>query len=315
MDRRRFVTGVGGMVAAGMCRAQPAKRWRVGWISTDQTLGSAFFEAFRGGLRDLGYEEGRNLEIDARWGEDKVEALVRSNPDVIVTQGGLTHAVVRAAPTSPLVFGYSGDPVEAGFANSLARPGKNYTGMSFLSHELVGKRLELLKEIMPALKRVAILANPHHPGDKQELRASELAAAKLGLDLDYVPVREIAHIDQALAAVSASRSEAMDVFPDVITMRLRERIAHYSVQRRIPAISGWARFAEGGNVLSYGPNLRVVYRELAGYVHQVLQGNSPANMPIRLPNTIELVINMKTAKALGLKVPQSVLFRADQVIE
>jgi putative ABC transport system substrate-binding protein len=316
MDRRRFamVLGIATTWPATVL-AQPAKRWRVGWISTDQSVGSPFFDAFRSGLRDLGYVEGRNLAIDARWGAEFVDDLVRSRPDVIVTQGGTTFTLFRARPTTPVVFGYSGDPVEAGFADSFARPGRNFTGMSFLSLELVGKRLEILKEILPQLGHVAVLANPLHPGEKGELRASQAAAAKLGLKLSYFPVKDSAGLDEAFAGIVKARCEAIDMFPDALTVRERGRIAEFALRRRIPSISGWARFAESGNLLSYGPDLRVVYRELAGYVGQIFKGASPAELPIRFPTMIELVVNLKTAAQLGLTIPPQVMLRAGKVIE
>ncbi len=273
-------------------------------------------------MRDLGYVEGRNLLIDVRWGEGSSEQieqlageLVRSKPDVIVTQGGTTFLLMRSGPTMPVVFGYSGDPVDAGFAVSLARPGRNFTGMSFLSLELVGKRLELLKEAMPGLKRVVVLANPQHPGEQAELRASQAAAKTLGLSLQYVQLQSTTQLDEAFGAILKARSEAVDVYPDAITMRIRERIAEFGLRNRIPAISGWARFADSGNLMSYGPNLQVVYRHLATYVDKIFKGARPADLPIELPTAVELVVNLKTAKALGLAIPQSVLLRADRVIE
>jgi putative ABC transport system substrate-binding protein len=281
------------------------------------------FAAFREGLRDLGYVEGRNLIIDARWGEGSNERLeqlavdlVKSKPDVIVTQGGpATHPVIRAGATMPVVFGYSGDPLEAGVVASLARPGRNFTGVTFLSFDLVGKRLELLKEVMPGLKRIAILANPQHPGEQGELRASQAAAKALGVSFQYFQAQNAAQLEDALAAILKSHSEAVDVFPDGLLMRSRERIAEFATKNRVPAISGWAEFAEGGNLMSYGPNLRDAYRRLATYVDKIVKGAKPADLPVELPTTVELVVNLKAAKALGVKIPQSILVRADRVIE
>jgi len=281
------------------------------------------FGAFRDGLRDLGYVEGRNLIIDARWGEGSNERLeqlavelVKSKPDVIVTQGGpATHPVIRAGATMPVVFGYSGDPVEAGVVSSLARPGRNFTGVTFLSFDLVGKRLELLKEVMPGLKRLAILANPQHPGEQGELRASRAAGEALGLSFQYFQAENAAQLEDALAAMLKSRSEAVDVFPDALMVRNSERIAEFATKNLIPVISGWAQFAEGGNLMSYGPNLRDTYRQLATYVDKIAKGAKPADLPVELPASIELVVNLKTAKALGIKIPQSILARADRVIE
>jgi len=304
--------------------AQKTRVLRVGWLSNDRGSANApMFAAFREGMRELGYVEGQNLLIDARWGEGSDERLeqlavelVKSKPDVIVTQGGpATHPVIHAGATMPVVFGYSGDPVEGGIVASLARPGRNFTGSTFLSVDLVGKRLELLKEIMPRLKRIAILANPQHPGEKGELRASQAAAKTLGLALEYFQTQNATQLEEALVAVLKSGCEAIDVFPDALMMRHRERIAEFSTKHRIPAISGWAQFADGGNVMSYGPNLRDMYRRLANYVDKIAKGAKPAELPVELPMTFELVINLKTVKTLGLTVPPAVMVRATRVIE
>jgi ABC-type uncharacterized transport system substrate-binding protein len=323
--RRKLIFAVSaGALLSRWATAQQARVLRIGWISNDRGSGNPpMFAAFREGLRDLGYVEGRNLIIDARWGEgsnERIEQLavelVKSKPDVIVTQGGpATFPVVRAGATMPVVFGFSGDPVEAAVVSSLARPGRNFTGMTFLSFDLVGKRLELLKEVMPGLKRIAILANPQHPGEQGELRASQAAAKALGLSVQYFQAQNAAQLEDALAAILKSRSEAVDVFPDALIMRSRERIAEFATKNRIPAISGWAQFAEGGNLMSYGPNLRDVYRRLATYVDKIVKGAKPADLPVELPTTFELVVNLRAAKALGIKIPNSILVRADRVIE
>lgn len=214
----------------------------------------------------------------------------------------------------PVVFGYSGDPVEGKVVDSLARPGRNLTGMSFLSLDLVGKRIQLLKEVLPALKRVAIVARPEHPGAQNELRASQAAAKSLGLAMDYHPLRSDVDFGNALAALPKSGSEAIVVFPDAFTMRYSERFAAFAAASRIPAISGWAQFAERGNLMSYGPNLRDVFRRLAVYVDKIHKGANPAELPVELPTVVELIVNLKSARALGIAFPQSVLLRADRVI-
>jgi putative tryptophan/tyrosine transport system substrate-binding protein len=326
MNKRRVL-----MLALAACAlrprwasAQPARVLRVGWISNDRASGNPpMFAAFREGMRDLGYVEGRNLIIDARWGEGSGERLdqlaielVKSKPDVIVTQGGpATHPIMRAGATMPVVFGYSGDPVEGGVVATLARPGRNFTGATFLSFDLVGKRLELLKEVIPGLRRVAVLANPQHPGEQGELRASQAAAKTLGLTIRYFQAQNVAQLEDALAAMLKSDSEAFDVFPDGLLMSSRERIAEFATKNLMPAISGWAQFADSGNLMSYGPNLRVMYRRLATYVDKIAKGAKPAELPVELPTSVELVVNLKAARALGVRIPQSVLLRADRVIE
>ena len=323
--RRTFLAAVGaGALGAPPCALSqpPTPPFQVGWLSLDRADGSPYFEPFRAGLRDLGYVEGRNLTIDARWAagsrerlEQMAVELVTSKPHVIVTQGGAILPLRQIATAIPVVFGFSGDPIQAGFVESLARPGRNFTGVSFLFLELVGKRVELLKDAMPKLARVAILASPEHPGEQAELHASQAAAKALGLTLDYFPVRSEGEVEQALAAISRSRSEAVVVFPDALTLRTRDRIARFGLDQRLPVVSGWAQFAESGCLLTYGPNLRVSFRRLATYVDRVLKGARPAELPVELPTSVELVVNLKTARALGLTIPPAVLARADEVIQ
>ena len=311
------------LATVSLADAQRLAPVRIGWISNDLGSGnSPMFDAFREGIRERGYVEGRNVIIEPYWGEGSNERLerlavelVRSNPRVIVTQGGpATYPVVRAGATMPIVFGFSGDPVEGKLVESFAHPGRNLTGVSFLSLELVGKRMELLKEIMPSLKRVAILANPQHPGEQGELRASQSAAKQLGLALEYFQLPVTVKLDDTLPAVAKSRSGAIVVFPDAYMMRLSERIAEFAAKNRTPAISGWAQFADGGNLMTYGPNLRDSFRRLAYYVDRILKGTKPSDLPVELPMKFEFVINLKTAKQIGLTIPPNVLARADRVI-
>ncbi|MGH8678752.1 MAG: ABC transporter substrate-binding protein, partial [Burkholderiales bacterium] len=269
------------LITVSVAEAEQPAPFRIGWLSNDRGRATSWaFSAFRDGMHDLGYVEGRNLTIDARWGEGSNERLaqlavelVKSNPQLMVTQGGpATYPVVRAGATMPIVFGFSGDPVEGKLVESFARPGGNLTGVSFLQLELVGKRMELLKEIMPSLKRVAILANPQHPGEQSELHASQAAAKELGLALEYFQLPITAKLDDTLPAVAKTRSQAIVVFPDAYMMLLSERIAEFAIKNRTPAISGWAQFADGGNLMTYGPNLRDSFRRLAYYVDRILKG-------------------------------------------
>ena len=302
-------------------RAAPV---RIGWISNDRGVGNPpMFAAFREGMRERGYLEGRDVIIEPRWGEGSNERLdqlavelVKSNPRLIVTQGGpATYTVVRAGATMPIVFAFSGDPVDGKLVDSFAHPGRNLTGVSLLSLDLVGKRMELIKETLPSLKRIAVLANPQHPGEQSELNASRAAAKQLGLALEYFQLPASANLDDTLPAVTKSRSDAIVVFPDAYMMRLSERIAEFAVKQRIPAISGWAQFAEAGNLMTYGPNLRDSYRRLAYYVDRILKGTKPADLPVELPMKFELIINLKAAKQIGLTIPPNVLVRADKVIK
>lgn len=322
--RRRILGAMSaGVLVAVLPAVAQVAPFRVSWVSPTRAVdGSPFLEELRRGLADVGYVQGRNLLLEAYWGEDSAERLeklvaevVASTPNVIVAQGGAAPPMRRATATIPVVFGYSGDPVEAGLVDSLGRPGRNMTGISYLALDLVGKRIELLKEVLPGLKRVAVLANPQHPGDQAERRASQAAATTLGLSVAYFEARNAAQLGEALAAIEGSGSEAVVMFPVQNVIRNRERIAAWAVKHQLPAISGWAQFAEGGNLLSYGPNLTQSSRRLAFYVDRILKGTRPADLPVELPTRVELVVNLKAAKALGITIPQTVMLRADRVIE
>jgi putative ABC transport system substrate-binding protein len=197
---------------------------------------------------------------------------------------------------------------------SFARPGGSMTGVSLFTLALVGKRLELLKEILPSARRVALIANPQHPGEAQELDAAQGAAAKLGLAVRYFPVNGEAELDAAFADIARQRDDAIVAFADGFTMTFASRIAAFSLQHRIPAIDGWAEFAQQGNLLIYGPVIEEVHRRLAAFVDKIGRGAKPADLPVELPTKLELVVNMKTARAIGLAIPKAVLLRADQVI-
>jgi len=324
MNRRDTMLALVALGAAGAqapLRAQGQSR--IAWLSsTREADGAPFLDELRRGLRELGYVEGRDLTIDAHWGDDsraqiekQVAEVVASRPSVVVTMGPTVLALHRATTTIPIVFGFSGDPVEAGLVESLARPGRNLTGISFLTIELVGKRIELLKEVLPRAKSIAIVANPQHPGDQAERRASQAASTDVGLAVEYFEVRAKADLPGVFAAIEKSHNDAVVAFPVANIISDREVIAAWSRRTRIPVISGWAQFADGGNLMSYGPNLRDSFRRLAAYVDKVLKGSRPADLPVELPTRVEFVVNLNAAKALGLTIPPSVLLRADRVIE
>jgi putative ABC transport system substrate-binding protein len=322
--RRDFLgtVGAGVMAAALPAIAQPPP-FRVCWMSsTSAADGSFFLDEMRRGLLELGHVEGRTLLLEPYWGENSADRIVKlvaeviaSNPQVIVAQGATAVLAHRGTTTIPVVFGYSGDPVEAGLVDSLRKPGRNLTGMSYLVLELVGKRMELLKEVLPSAKRVAVVANPQHPGDQAERRASQSAATTLGLSLEYFEARNTAQLNMAMAKIEKTRSDAVMMFPVQNVINNREHIAAWAIKHRLPTISGWAQFAEGGNLMSYGPNLREAMRRIAVFVDRILKGTRPTDLPVELPTRVELVINMKAAKALGVMIPQTVLVRADRVIQ
>jgi putative ABC transport system substrate-binding protein len=323
MRRREFIGLVGGAVAAWpfIAHAQkPAKPHRIFWVSTE-TQPDPFVDGFREGLRERGYIEGKDVVLELRYAPGNPDALrgviselTRSNVDVVVSSGPAIRAM-KAATDVPVLFAISGDPVELGLVKSLARPGGNFTGSTFLSLELAEKRVELLKEIFPQLHRLAVLSNTDHPGERSEWIATQQAAQKLGIDLIYVPFVGARELDSALALVGNARADAMVVFPEGATIVHRARIALFAVAQRLPSMFGWSEYCDAGGLLSYGANQRATYFRLATYADRILRGETPADIPVEQPTKFELVVNLSTAKALRIEVPKSILLRADRVIE
>ena len=280
-------------------------------------------EALREGLAKLGYQEGRNYSFDPRFGDfsrertdQLMKEVVESKPDLIITQGAVLIRLAPLTRTTPIVAMFSGDMADVGIIKGLARPGGNVTGIQYFALDLVGKRLEILKEIAPSVKRVAVLAAPGHPVFQLERDTSMAAAKKLGLSVDFYPVSNPKEeLDAALAAARAAGAEALLSFPDAVTFQGREKIAAFALQHKLPTVSGWEDYAVAGGLVTYGPNLRAAWVHLAGYIDRVLKGADPATMPVELPTIVELIVNLKTARALGVKIPQSILIRADRVIE
>jgi putative ABC transport system substrate-binding protein len=324
--RRPLVFGLGlGLGAWTMPRASKAQQAagsaRIGWISVADP--GIRVDEFRGGLRELGYVGPRELRIDLRIAQRDassvsavVDELLRLPVALIVAHINAAPLVQRAvAGRAPIVFAFSGDPVEAGLVASYARPGGNSTGMSFMALELVGKRLELINDLAPRSKRVAILANPMHPGEKGERQASLSAAEQLGLEVVYTEFDPAQGLEAALDKIRKQRCDALVVFPDAGMLARAAQIAEFGLKQRLMCVSAWAEFAQAGCIASYGPNLREGYRRLAHYAERILKGAHPSSLPVELPTRLELVLNLKTAKALGLNVPQSVLLGADEVIQ
>ena len=318
-----FLASTPGILPA-IGRAQTPRMHRVALLFGGQKEGNtAFYDAFREQMAALGYVEGRNLVLDTRFGGNTpdrakllAEELTALRPNVLVAaQGQAVSAASRLPATVPVVIVASGNPVDAGWVASFARPGRNVTGISLMALDLVGKRIEFLKEILPRLKTVAVITDPQHPGQNGERAASEAAAQKLDIRVLYYPVRNRAELDAALVVAKAAGAEAIVAFPDGVTVPNVSAIAEFSVHNRIPAVAGWASFVEAGCLLSYGPNQRASYGRAAYFVDRIIKGANPADLPIELPSVVELAVNMKTAKTLGIKIPQSVLVRADRVIE
>jgi putative tryptophan/tyrosine transport system substrate-binding protein len=323
MNRRTFLATI--LATACLPRVFAAegvtKVYRIGWLTAQQAPSLApYLDAFRGGLADLGYVEGSNLVIEYRYGDDAIERvpalaaeLVRFPVDLIVAQGAVAFQIHGLAV--PVVYGISADPVLSGFADSLARPRGNMTGLTFMAVEMNGKRLELLREIIPGLRRVAIIGNPEHPGAHLERAFSEEAGRRLGLEIAYFPTRNRDEVTAAFAAMAEEPPQAISVLADGFAIQNRQDIIDLAMSRHVPVISGWPVFAQSGAICSYGPRLTDSYRRLAYYVDRILKGAKPADLPIEQPTTFELVVNLKTAAALGITIPQSVETRADRVVE
>lgn len=275
----------------------------------------------RAGSRDLGYIDGQNVSIEYRFAEGKVERLpdlaadlVRLKPDLLFPIGGdVAPFVSKATRTIPIVFVISADPVQLGLVASLARPGGNATGFSFLQDELASKRLELLKEVAPRISRVAFLSNPDHPDN--ELRLAQRAATALGVHLQPIEMRGPNDLDGALQAVTQASVDALYVVASRQTVASLPRIVNFATKNELPLAGGWGAWAQAGGLLSYGPNVGEIVRNAASYVDKIFKGGKPGDLPVQQPTRFELIINLRSAKALGLSIPESLLLRADKVLE
>jgi putative ABC transport system substrate-binding protein len=323
----------GGLVAIGvtfaMCGVvaqaqQPTKVPRIGYLGgASLSVNSVRIEAFKQGLRELGYVEGKNIVIEWRSAEGKLDRvpalaaeLVRLKVDVIVTGAATpTRAAKEATVTIPIVMTNDNDPVGNGFVASLARPSGNITGMAALSPELSGKRLELLKEIVPKLSRVAFFGTSTNPGNAQSLRETELAAGAFGIKFLYVDVLDPKDIETAFRAASKGRAEAIVALGGPVLIDRRTQFTDLAVKSRLPAIYWRSDFVEAGGLMSYGAYLPDLDRRAATYVDKILKGAKPADLPIEQPKKFELIINLKAAKQIGLTIPPNVLVRADRVIK
>ena len=297
---------------------------RIGYLDGGYPSANAHLrEAFRQGLRELGYVEGRTITVEYRWAEgrfdrlpDLAAELIRLQVNLIVAVGDPTiHAAKQATSVIPIVMTAVGDPVGRGFVASLARPGGNLTGVSNLAVDLTGKWLELLKEVVPKASQVAVLMNAANPTHPLFWREAQAAAQVLGLKVLNLEVRTPADFDGAFAAMIRDRASALVVLPDPLISGQRARLAELAAKDRLPAMYAFREHAEAGGLISYGPSLSERFRRAAAYVDKILKGAKPADLPVEQPTRFELVINMKTAKALGLVIPPSILVRADQVIQ
>jgi len=326
MRRRDFIKGIAGSTAAWPLAAraqQPGKMRTVGFSGqSTRSAESELVAAFAQRLRELGWIENQTVVIEYRWSEGRAERFVqiaaefvRLKVDVIVTSGTpQVLATKQATSVIPIVFARVGDPVANSLVASLARPGGNVTGLSVQSNELAGKRIEILREVVPGLRRVAIMANVDNPFSVLELGEAQAAARRLNLEFDALEVRRAEDITHAFEATK-DRTEALYVCPDGLLNANRIRINILALGARLPTMHGYREFVEAGGLISYGPNLPDLYRRAADYVDKILRGANPGDMPVEQPTKFDLIINLTTAKALSLTIPESLLLRANELIE
>jgi putative tryptophan/tyrosine transport system substrate-binding protein len=326
MRRREFITLVGGAAVAAWPLAaltqQSAKLPTIGFLATStMTIYGPWIAAFTGRLHELGWDEGRTVAIEYRFAESRSERyaeiaaeFVRIKVDVIVTVGGAALAAKRATSVIPIVFAVAEDPLGGGLVASLANPGGNVTGLSLEASDLAGKRLEFLRAVVPGLHRIAVIANADYPGAVHEMHEVEVAAHALGLEAVTFKIKRAADIAPAIEAFK-DRADALYVVGDPLTSANRIRINILAVGARLPTMYGFRESVEAGGLISYGPNLQNLFRRAAEYVDRILRGTKPGDIPVEQPTKFHLVINLTTAKALGLTIPESFLSLADEVIE
>ena len=327
--RRHVAILLGALILAAPVTSfsqQPAKVPRIGYLqpAAPQNNSSPFLEDFRQGLRDLGYIEGKSVQLEIRWGEGKLERLpvlaaelVGLKVDVIVAvTSPSVMAAKQATQTIPIVMPLSSDPVGDGLVKSLARPGGNITGLSLMTPDVGAKRLQLLKEVFPKpVRPVAVLWNPDYVGMAARFRQAQRVGPTIGMDVRSVEVRDSRELERALEALDRERPDALVLLADPLTLSQRLRIVEFAAEERLPAIYEVSQFVEAGGLMSYGPDVDELVRRSATYVDKILKGAKPGDLPVEQPSKFELVINLKTAKTLGLTIPPSLLLRADQVIE
>ena len=326
MRRRTFMTLVSGAACwPFVAPAQPKAMPVIGFLSGNAAGPAApFVSAFERTLADNGYVVGQNISIEYRWADARLDRLpalaadlVDRNVDVIVAAGGTPPTLAAKAATSsiPIIFANLGNPVELGIVASLGRPGGNLTGVSILFAELTSKRIELVSELVPHARVVSVLVNPKNPTNETTVGDPQAAAHAKGVQLKFLTASSADEIDAAFAALAGQRADALIVSPDVLFGNRREQVLNLVSRAAIPAMYGWRDFVADGGLISYSPNIIGTYRQAAIYAAKVLKGAKPADLPVEQPTKFELVINLKTAKALGLTVPQSLLARADEIIE
>ena len=324
--RRRRILALGGAmasVASLPSAVRAAAENRLAFLSGGTQADTApFFAALMQGLAELGHREGENLVMDARYANYSGEQVAKlaaeiaaAKPAAIIASGSGISAAYAVPSDVPVIFMHSGNPVDAGFVESFARPGGKATGISLLALDLMGKRLELLKQIQPKMRRLAFLASPEHPGQQRELAAARAAAQALRFEVRYHEARTPAELQEALGRVAIERPEGVLLFSDALMIGQRRSLAEFFLKHRIPSAASWSAFPEAGHVLSYGPERIAAWRRLAYFADRILRGARPADLPVELPTEFELVVNRGSATAMGLVLPQEILSRADRVID
>jgi putative ABC transport system substrate-binding protein len=324
VERRQFLTTLALIAVALAAEAQqPAKGHRIGLlIGSSESFVAPYIEIFRQALRALGYVEGGNIVIEFRYADGHYDRLsilaadlVRLKVDIIVTEGTPpTRAARQATTTIPIVMTVTGDPVAAGLVTNLARPGGNLTGASFFFPEMAAKRLQLLKELIPALSRVTVVWNPSNAVHGPTVKAVEAAAKSLGIDVQHVKIQAPADVDDALVAISRRRDSVV-VLEDALVNVCSTQIADVATRHRLPTIFGLTTFVEAGGLMAYGPNRPELWRRAATFVHKILRGAKPGELPVEQPVRFDLAINVRTAQELRLTIPPSLLLRADHLIQ
>jgi putative tryptophan/tyrosine transport system substrate-binding protein len=323
LRRREFISLLGGTAAAWplAVRAQQRHVPTVGILNYASAQDLRVIQ-FLHALRDLGYVEGRNLALVQRHADGVLDRLpplaaelVAAKVDLIIALGPAVWAAKQATTAIPIVIAFSGNPERQGVVASLARPGGNLTGFSYMSGDLAGKRLELLCGALAKCSRVAALYNPQEPATTLELEETGAAARTLGVTLQPVAARYADELEQAFASAERTQAEGLLVFTHGFAVLNRARIMELAARQRLPVMYGWREFVEEGGLMSYGPDIQILVRQAAIYVDRILRGEKPSNLPVQQPTRLELIINLKTAKALGLTVPPTLLARADEVIE
>jgi putative ABC transport system substrate-binding protein len=317
LKRRLLLAASAGLALPAVARAATRT---IGWLSPESRETMApFFEALHAGLRDN--QKGEEIRIVERYapkGPDDIVAgvadLERQGVALIVTQGAATPPAVRAARKVPIVFGYSGDPVVGGLVQSLARPGGSATGMTFMSIELMAKRIDFLRMAVPASRRVALLSNANHPGEEREIAACKSVLERSGVELTVHRIKSAEEIAPAVDG-ALQDTQALLVLPSGTMVRAAPAMAAQCLVRKTPLVSGWASIAQAGGLMTYGPNFEAVYRRLGSYVVRVLDGTAPGDLPIEQPTSFELVLNRRTATAIGVRLPQTLVAQAEEIIE